>query len=104
MCDTKSYEKWECECGYIGIYANSTRHIKTARHKKRLFLKNNPPPVKAPKVPKKQLTYLEKQHRSREIIDCPYCDMKSSRAGLKKHIRIQHDDKKMTSNYINNYL
>lgn len=107
MDTSKYYETWTCECGYVGIYANSSRHLKTARHAKRLLLKNNPPPVKDDKPvkpPKQQLTYLEKQYRSKEIIDCPYCDMKSSRGNLKKHIAIQHNNTTITSNYINHFL
>lgn len=98
------YEAFMCECGYIGINANLSRHIKTARHVKRLAIKNNPPPVKPEKKPKQQLTYLEKQYRSKEIIDCPHCEMKSSRGTLKKHIALQHKDITITSNYINQYL
>jgi len=33
----KSYEIWECECGgYKGLYAHSSRHLKTPLHIKRL--------------------------------------------------------------------
>lgn len=107
MDTSKSNEPWTCLCGYVGMYANSSRHLKTSRHNKRLFLKNNPPPVKEEKpvkLPKIQLTYLDKQRRAREIIDCPYCEMKSSRSTLKKHIALQHKDVQITSNYINHFL
>jgi hypothetical protein len=32
----KAYEVWNCECGYTGIHANSSRHLKTRLHAKRL--------------------------------------------------------------------
>ena len=32
----KSNEEWECQCGYKGLYAHSSRHLKTALHIKRL--------------------------------------------------------------------
>lgn len=56
------------------------------------------------KPPKQQLTYLEKQRRAKEIINCPYCEMISSRGTLKKHIALKHNDKYLTSNYINHFL
>jgi len=35
----KLYEPFQCECGYIGLYANKNRHIKTKLHIKRLISK-----------------------------------------------------------------
>jgi len=35
----KMYEPFACECGYIGLYANKNRHIKTKLHIKKLINK-----------------------------------------------------------------
>jgi len=35
----KLYEPFACECGYIGLYANKNRHIKTKLHIKKLINK-----------------------------------------------------------------
>ena len=35
----KLYEPFACECGYIGLYANKNRHIKTKLHLKKLINK-----------------------------------------------------------------
>jgi len=47
-----------------------------------------------------QLTYLEKKARAKEIINCPYCEMKSTRNALKKHVILKHNQY-ITTNYIN---
>lgn len=93
-----SKEKWTCQCGYIGMNANSVRHLKSSLHNKQL-LKIIQPTNKVPKQP--PLTYLEKQQRGIEIIKCPYCEMSSRRNTLKKHIEIQHGNKTITTNHIN---
>jgi hypothetical protein len=34
----KASEVWICECGYVGMHRNSSRHLKTPLHAKRLKL------------------------------------------------------------------